>query len=116
VRPEVSVPSYIVLFSYTGPAWQRMLQTPGDRTAAISAAATAVGASVQSVRWMLGPYDGLVLLDAPDSVTAAAVSVTAMSTGSFAAVQTHELFSQDQLQALLGRAADATRDYTPPGG
>ena len=110
------MPSYIVLFSYTAPAWQRMMKTPGDRTAAITAAATAIGASVQSVRWMLGPYDGLVLVDAPDSVTAAAVSVTAMSTGSFSAVQTHELFTQDQLQALLGQAADATKDYTPPGG
>ena len=110
------MPSYIVLFSYTGPAWQRMMQAPGDRTAAIRAAATAVGAAVQSVRWMLGPYDGFVLLDAPDSATAAAVSVTAMSSGAFSAVQTHELFTQDQLQSLLGQAAGATRDYTPPGG
>jgi uncharacterized protein with GYD domain len=110
------VPSYLVLFSYTGAAWQRMVQTPGDRTAAIRAAATAVGATVQTVRWMLGPHDGMVLLDAPDSVTAAAVSVTAMSTGFFSAVQTHELFDQDQLQAVLGGAADAVRDYTPPGG
>jgi uncharacterized protein with GYD domain len=110
------VPSYILLFSYTGAAWQRMMGTAGDRTAAISAAASAVGASVQSVRWMLGPHDGLVILDAPDSVTAAAVSVTAMSTGAFSAVETHELFTQDQLQALLGRAGEASSHYTPPGG
>ena len=110
------MPRYIVLFSYTGAAWQRLMGSAGDRTAAISAAATAVGASVQSVRWMLGPYDGFVILDAPDSVTAAAVSVSVMSTGSFSAVQTHELFTQDQLQTLLGRAGDASRDYTPPGG
>jgi uncharacterized protein with GYD domain len=110
------VPSYILLFSYTGPTWQRMITSPGDRTSAIRAAATTIGASVQSVHWMLGQHDGVVILDAPDSVTAAAVSVTAMSTGAFSAVQTHELFTQDQLQSLLGRAGDASRDYTPPGG
>jgi GYD domain len=62
------------------------------------------------------PYDGMVLLDAPDSVSAAAVSVTAMSTGAFSGVQTHELLTQDQLESLLSRAGGAASAFTPPGG
>src|ERR671938_620949 len=106
------MPRYVSFFSYTGPTWQRLMRTAGDRAAAIDAAAGAVGASVRSVHWMLGPHDGMVVLDAPDSVSAAAVSVTAMSTGAFRSVQTHELFSQDQLETLLGRAAAATDAFT----
>lgn len=110
------MPSYVTFFTYTGPTWQRLMHSAGDRTAAIRAAAEVVGASVQSVRWMLGPHDGLVMLEAPDSVAAAAVAVTAMGSGAFQSVQTHELFSQDQLEAMLGRAADATAAFMPPGG
>jgi uncharacterized protein with GYD domain len=64
---------------------------------------------------MLGSHDGMVVLDAPDSLSAAAASVTAMSTGAFRSVQTHELVSQDQLETLLGRAAAATASFPPPG-
>jgi uncharacterized protein with GYD domain len=108
------MPTYLSLFSYTGPTWERLMRNPGDRTAAIRAAAQAVGGSVRSVHWMLGPYDGIVVFDAPASVSAAAVSVTAMSSGAFRQVQTHELFTQEQLEAVLSGASDAAAAFTPP--
>ena len=110
------MPTYLALFSYTGNTWQRLLGSTGDRTSAITAAVEAAGASLRSVHWMLGPYDGVLMLDAPDSVSAAAISVTAMSSGAFRAVETHELFSQRQLDGILSRAADANAAFAPPGG
>jgi uncharacterized protein with GYD domain len=110
------MPTYLALFSYTGNTWQRLMHSSGDRTSAITAAVQAAGASLRSVHWMLGPYDGVLVLDAPDSVSAAAVSVTAMSSGAFRAVETHELFSQGQLDGILSRAVDASAAFTPPGG
>jgi uncharacterized protein with GYD domain len=110
------MPTYLALFSYTGNTWQRLTHSSGDRTSAITAAVEAAGASLRSVYWMLGPYDGVLVLDAPDSVSAAAVSVTAMASGAFRTVETHELFSQDQLEGILSRAADASAAFGPPGG
>lgn len=74
----------------------------------------AVGGSVESIYWMFGAHDGIVIADAPDSVSAAALSVAVGSTGSCKHLETHELFTQDQLGQMLARAKDASEAYQPP--
>ena len=66
---------YAIFFTYTSEAWARMIQSPGDRTAAVRQLTDSVGGSVECVYWMFGAQDGLVIFDAPDSVGAAALSV-----------------------------------------
>src|SRR3954452_9932881 len=66
---------YAFFFTYSSETWQRMIQNPGDRTAAVRQLATSLGGSVESIYWMFGPYDGLLIADVPDSVGAAALSV-----------------------------------------
>jgi hypothetical protein len=55
------------------------------------------------------------VFDVPDSVRAAALSVAGGSTGAFKHLETHELFTQDQLGQMLSHAADAVQAYLPPG-
>ena len=50
-----------------------------------------LGGSFESIYWM-GAYDGLLIADFPDSVGAAALSITVGSTGAFKPLETHELF------------------------
>ncbi len=106
---------YAIFFTYSSDTWSRMVQNPGDRTAAVRQLAGAVGGSVESVHWMFGAHDGFVIADVPDSVSAAALSVAVGSTGSFKHLETHELFNQDQLGQMLTRAKDASVAYRPPG-
>jgi uncharacterized protein with GYD domain len=106
---------YAIFFSYSGATWGRMINSPGDRTAAVRRLADSVGGSIESVYWMFGTHDGIVIADIPDSVSAAAVSVAVASTGAFAHVQTHELLTQEQLGQALQKAGDAKRAYQPPG-
>jgi len=106
---------YAFFFSYSGEAWARMIQNPGDRTAAVRQLASALGGSVESIYWMFGPYDGILIADVPDSVGAAALSVAVGSTGSFSHLETHELFGQDQLGRTLARAKEASQAYQAPG-
>jgi uncharacterized protein with GYD domain len=106
---------YAFFFTYSSDAWARMIQNPGDRTAAIRQLAGALGGSVESVYWMFGPYDGIVIADLPDAADAAALSVAVGSTGSFKHLETHELFTHDQLGQMLARARDAGGTYQPPG-
>ena len=62
---------------------------------------------------MLGQYDGLAILDMPDSTAAASLALTVSSTGAFTHLETHELFSSEQvLQLLQGGAGVA---YAAPG-
>ena len=106
---------YVTFFTYTSEAWARMIQNPGDRTATLRRLAESLGGSVECVYWMLGGYDGIVILDVPDSISVAALSITVGSTGAFKNLQTHELLTQEQLGQVLSRSKDATHAYQPPG-
>jgi uncharacterized protein with GYD domain len=112
---EPAMAKYVTFFTYTSEAWARMIQSPGDRTAAVRQLADSLGGSVESIYWMFGPYDGLVISEGPDSVSAAAFSVTVGSTGSFKHLETHELLNQEQLSQVMSRSKDATQAYQPPG-
>src|SRR5262245_36504653 len=91
----------------------RMIQSPGDRTAAVLQLTESVRGSVECVYWMFGAQDGLAIFDVPDSVSAAAVSVAVGSTGSFKHLETHELLSQEQLSQVLSRSKTAAQAYQP---
>jgi uncharacterized protein with GYD domain len=106
---------YAVFFTYTSDVWARMIENPGDRTAAVRQLADSLGGSLESAHWMFGAYDGIIIVDVPDSVRAAALSVAVGSTGSFKHLETHELFTQDQLGQMLSHARDAAQAYQPPG-
>jgi uncharacterized protein with GYD domain len=106
---------YAVFFTYSSDAWARMIKNPGDRTAAVRRLADSLGGSVESAYWMFGAHDGIVIVDAPDSVRVAALSVAVGSTGSFKHLETHELFTQDQLGQVLSHAREASQAYQAPG-
>ena len=109
------MPKFVTFFSYTADTWARMIASPGDRTAVVRATVGAVGGSVESLHWMLGAHDGMLVFEVPDSASAAAISTTIVSSGSFRAAETHELFTQEQLTALLGKADLAKSTYRTPG-
>ncbi len=109
------MPKYAIFFTYSSDTWARMIKSPGDRAAAVRQLTDSVGGSLDSLYWMFGAHDGIAIADAPDSVSAAALSVAVGSTGAFKHLETHELFTQEQLNQTLLRAKDATQAYQPPG-
>jgi uncharacterized protein with GYD domain len=106
---------YAIFFTYSSDAWARMINNPGDRTATVRRLADSVGGSIESLYWMFGAHDGILIADAPDAVSAAALSVAVGSTGAFKQLETHELFTQDQLGQMLARAGEAVQAYQAPG-
>jgi len=109
------MPKFVVFFAYTPETWSRMIDQPGDRTAAVRGSAEAVGARLENLYWMLGEQDGMVVLETPDAETAAAVVITSMSSGAVRSLGTHQLFDQEQLTAVLGKARSARDSFRPPG-
>jgi uncharacterized protein with GYD domain len=107
---------YALYFTDTSETWARMLNTSSDRTAAVRQAVESLGGSLESMYWMLGAQDGFVIVDLPDSVRSAAFSVTVNATGAFKHLETHELFTQDQLDEILARSREASQVYQPPPG
>ena len=105
---------YALFFSYTPESLASMMENPTDRSAEASAVAATVGGTVESYYWMFGDFDGFVVLDVPDSVSAAAISMAAASSGAFVNMETHELFTSEDQAALVERARMAANTYSPP--
>lgn len=104
---------YLVLFTFKGETLKAFLKRPSDRAAVVGEAAQSVGGQLESYYWMLGQYDGFAILDLPDSAAAARLAMTVSSTGAFTHLETHELFSADQVLQLLKGAEGV--EYAAPG-
>lgn len=63
---------YVVLLKFTERGVAEIRESV-DRAAAFREAASKAGAAIDSQFWTIGPYDGLLVLRAPDEATAAAL-------------------------------------------
>ena len=107
---------YVVFFTYTSDSWERLIKNPEfDRCAAMRQLAGSMGGALESIYWMFGPYDGFDIIDVPDSVSAAALSVTLTSSGAFKHVETHELLSEEQMGGALETGRNSSQAYRAPG-
>ncbi len=62
---------------------------------------------------MFGQYDGFAILDLPDSAAAGRLAPSVASTGAFTHLETHELFSSDDVLERM-RSSQAV-EYSAPG-
>lgn len=106
---------FVCLFSYTGETWQKMQANPGDRPAAIGAVVERLGGSVLSMHYMLGPHDGMVVVDLPGPTAAAAMSTVAATTGAFKELQTHALLDPEDMPQVFELSRNEGSSYTAPG-
>ncbi len=109
------MPKYMYFFSYTSDAAGRMIDKPGDRAATTAKLAEAVGGTMECFYWMLGPHDGVAIVDVPDAAAAAGVSMGIAAGGALKSLESHRLLTKDEAMAAL-EAGKAVRDvYQLPG-
>jgi len=108
------MPKYLALFSYSDEAMAAMIQNPTDREPAVQRVLESAGARLESLYWMFGAHDGIAVVEAPDSLTMAAISAAIRSTGTVRS-ETHELFSTADIRQILETARHAQASFTPPG-
>ena len=104
---------YLLLFNFTGETIRRFVAKPSNRAAVVRELAESLGGSLESYYWMFGQYDGVGVVEMPDSRTVAAVSLAAASSGAFTHLETHELIEAGDLAGIAERAKGIT--YQPPG-
>ena len=107
--------TYAIFFTLKAETVSGMMRNPSDRAAVVSKLLESVGGTLEAYYWMLGQWDGFVVVTAPDSASAAAVSLAVSSTGAFGHLETHELFDASEINGLLERAKSFSGQYTPPG-
>ena len=107
------MPLYMSQFAYAPHAWSALTRNPEDRSQAVAQLAEQMGARVVNVYFSFGDYDGVVILEAPDDVTAAATIMAAVSPGHIKAIKTVPLLTPEQAMEAMRKAGSAT--FRDPG-
>ncbi len=104
---------YLVQLSYTKDAVKTLVQNPQNRIEAVRPAFEELGVTIREAFLAFGDYDVVLLIEAPDNVRAAAISMAVTAGGAIADYKTTPLMTWEEgLEAM--RAAGGS-GYQPPG-
>jgi uncharacterized protein with GYD domain len=107
------MPLYMSQVSYTSEAWATMTQNPEDRSEVFGRLTESMGGRLLSWYYTFGEYDVLVIYEAPDESTAAAIVLAAVSRGHLSKVKTTVVLSAQAGVEAMRKAGEAT--YRAPG-
>lgn len=93
------MPRFVATIRFTEQGIKNIGETT-RRAAAFKAAAKKLGAKVLDVYWSLGPFDGLLLFEAPDVETATAAMLHLGAQGNVK-TQTAQLFTAGEVESIL---------------
>ena len=104
---------YMFQGSYTSEAWAAQLQNPQNRVEVVRPVIEGQGGKILSTYLAFGEYDVLIILEFPDNVSIAAVTLAVAAGGAFKAQKTTVLMSVEEGMEALRRASGT--GYRPPG-
>lgn len=105
------MPSYLVQVSYTAEALSALIAKPQDRTEAVGKVIEKLGGKAGGSWLSFGDYDLVMIVEMPNNITAAALSLAAAAGGSCKSVKTTPLLSIEEGLAALKKAG--TSGYRP---
>ena len=105
------MPKYLIQASYTPEGVKGLLKDGGSkRRAAAAAAGKGLGGNLEVFYFAFGDTDVFAIADAPDNLSAAAVSLAVTASGAVHAKTTVLLTPEE-----MDQAAKKTVSYRPPG-
>src|ERR1700733_3307223 len=109
--PEVSMPKYLVEARYTVEGTKGLVREGGSgRRAAVAKTIESVGGKVEALYFAFGDVDVYVIVDVPDNVSAAAVSLAANQSGAIVN-KTIVLLTPEEMDKSVQKAVS----FRPPG-
>ena len=99
---------FLIQVAYTPEAWAAQLENPQNRMEIVNALLQRLGGSFEMAYLTFGEYHIVAVMDLPDNVSAAAVSMVVSTGGSVKAIKTTPLLTLDEaIQAMRkGRRAE----------
>ena len=91
--------TYLVLGNFTEQGLHKVKDTV-KRTEAYGAMAKKCGCTIKDTYWLLGQYDMVALVEAPDDAAITALQLSAGSPGNFRA-HTSRAFSANEIEPIL---------------
>jgi uncharacterized protein with GYD domain len=105
---------YLIRWQFKDATAKALVDKPQNRTAPATALIEGFGGKLISYYFALGDYDGLGICEFPDTISAAACSMKAASTGAFARFETTALLTATEAEAAMKRAKEAKVEYRAP--
>jgi uncharacterized protein with GYD domain len=103
---------YLVQATYTAEGLKLLQKDKASgRKKAVGGAIEGLGGKLEAMYFALGEYDVLLICDMPDTVSGAAMSLTASASG-LVRTRTTALLTIEETDAALTKKVD----YRPPGG
>lgn len=107
------MPKYLLHGSYSNEGNKGLIKGGGGtaRRKVITALFEGVGGKIESFYWALGNDDFFLIVDVPDVVTMAAISMQVGSSGAVARLASTQLLTAAEVDAATKKKVK----YTPPG-
>jgi uncharacterized protein with GYD domain len=110
------MPRYLVQCAYTPESWAAQLKNPQSRVDVVRPALEKVGARIESAWFAFGDYDLVLIVEAPDNASAAAVAVAVTAAGGMRSYKTTPLMAIEEGLEALRKGAEVAAVYRPPAG
>src|SRR4051812_6517021 len=104
---------YLVEASFTADAWKTLLNKPEDRNAAVRPVIEKLGGKMVNSWYAFGDHDIILVVQMPDNVSMASLSLAFMAGGALKGVKTIPLLELAEGIEAMKRAAQS--GYRPPG-
>ena len=98
------MPCYLVQASYTAPAVGAMIKNPQDRAAVVAPMMEKMGGKLHGFWFTFGEYDIVAIVETPDAVSAAAISMAIGSSGAMSTYRTTPLMTSAEATDAMKKA------------
>ena len=108
------MPYYMLQATYSSEAWAAQVKNPQNRVEILRPIFESLGGRIESAYFAFGEYDAVVILECPDNVSAAAISVAISAGGGINNAKTTPLMTFEEGTEVMRKAGGS--GYRPPGG
>jgi uncharacterized protein with GYD domain len=98
---------YMVQMTYTPETWAKMIKNPQDRAIPSRDLVQRLGGKLLGLYYSLGEYDGMVLFEVPDDISASAVSLAVKASGIMKVNEITRLFTMDEAMEAMRKAGSS---------
>lgn len=103
---------YLLQGAYTPAAWAAQLQNPQNRVEVLRPVVESLGGRFESAYFAFGEYDIIVIIELPDNVSAAALSLAINAGGAVKSIKTTPLMPLEEGVEAMRKASGL--GYRPP--
>ncbi len=96
---------YLQQVAYTPEGWQALVKNPQNRPEAVRPAIERLGGRIEGAWYAFGEYDVVLILQMPDNVNAAAISMAFAGGGACKSVKTTPLLTVAEAVEAMKKAA-----------